>query len=115
ILDRKTAAHEVFLIVDGGVVQMLEAHLIDDDFDAFELKYFVVLGHFVEDHAVRKTRATAALDVNPQTAIRDVLFLDFEDAFDLSGRGRCELNHFEKSPWNWSAWNGADCNRAAPV
>src|SRR5262245_27735625 len=64
ILDREAAAHQVFLVVDLGAVEVAEAHRVDDDLDAVRLDHLVVLGDLVEDHAVLEARAAASLDVD---------------------------------------------------
>src|SRR5215831_13757967 len=72
VLDRETAAHQVVLVV--------------------------AVGGLVEDHAVGETGAAAALDVDPEPALGDVLLLLLQDALDLLGRVRREGDHYLRSP-----------------
>src|SRR6185369_8979720 len=87
VLDREAAAHQVFLVVDLGALEVAQAHGIHDDLDTFLLEDLVALGGLVEHHPVGKARAAAALDVDPQAALGDAGLLLLEDALDLL-RGR---------------------------
>src|SRR6185436_5390221 len=75
VLDRKAAAHQVFLVVDLGAFQIPHAHGVDDDLDAVLLEDLVAVRDLVEDHSVLEAGAAAALDINPEAALGQVRFL----------------------------------------
>src|SRR5215470_17628191 len=99
VLDGEPAAHEVFLVVDLGALEVPHAHGVDDDLDAVRLEHLVLVGRLVQHHAVAEARAAAALYVDPQPALGDVLLLLVEDALDLrAGRGS-QIDHFGFAPF----------------
>src|SRR5437667_11998309 len=93
VLDREAAAHQVFLVVDLGALEVAQAHGVHDDLDAFRLEDLVALGLLVEDHAVGEAGAPPALDVDAKAARGDVGLLLLQDPLDLFGRRVGEVDH----------------------
>src|SRR6185436_6916300 len=86
VLDGEAAAHQVFLVVDLGALEVAQAHGVHDALDAFLLEHLVAVGRLVEDHAVGEAGASPALDVDAQAAGGDVGLLLLQDPLDLLGR-----------------------------
>src|SRR5262249_19387324 len=93
VLDGEAAAHEVFLVVDLGALEVAEAHGVDDDLHALLLEDLVAVGGLVEHHAVGEAGATPALHVDAQSALGDVLLLLLQDALDLGRSVRSQVDH----------------------
>src|SRR5437867_1164054 len=98
VLDREAAAHQVFLVVDLRAFQVTQAHRIDDDLHPGDLDDLVPVGGLVQNHPVREAGAAAALDVDPQAALRDIRLLLLQNSLDLLRRRRGEVDHQPSPP-----------------
>jgi len=82
VVDLKAGALEAFDVVDLGAEDELHADLVDDDRDAVDLEYVVVLLGAVEGEGVLEAGAAAAADGNPQGLALGVV-LAAEELADL--------------------------------
>src|SRR5712691_5592713 len=98
VLDREAAAHQVFLVVALRAFQVAQAHRIDDHPHPGDLDDLVPVGGLVQNHPVREARAAAALDVDPQAALRDVRLFLLQDPLDLLRRRSGEVDHQPSPP-----------------
>ena len=98
VLDRKPTAHEVFLVVDLGALEMPEAHRVDEHLDTLDLDDLIALAALVEDHPVLEAGAAASLHVDPEPALGQVLLLLLENPLHLVGRLRGQRDHARISP-----------------
>src|SRR5690606_15678891 len=82
IVDRESLLRDGVLEVDRGAVQVRDAHVVDDDFDAVEVDGLVALEEaLIEVQLVDQARASAGLDGDAKTQVVTALLL--EKALDL--------------------------------
>ena len=74
VLDLETATGEGVGEIDDGSLEVAGAERIDQDADAKELGDQIIGTLLVELHLVLKTRATAALDIDPEALVSRVRF-----------------------------------------
>lgn len=93
IVEFEAGALDGFDVVDGNAVEVHLAHLVDEDFEAFEFVDVVacLIDLTFESHVVAETGAAATYDRHAQTRWRGVLLRD--DLLDFRYGNRRKSNH----------------------
>ena len=90
VVDHESRTFQAFLVIDLCAGQVLEAHGIDHETDAFALDDGVVFGDvFIEGEAILEARAAATGDEDAQLEAIVTLFID--QGLDLDGSPLGEL------------------------